>query len=54
MAVVNDSSPRARVLLTEDDESARRFVVYVLQNAGYSGDVAVTGMEALKALDRAP
>jgi DNA-binding NtrC family response regulator len=51
MAAVNES-PRARLLLTEDDESARRFIVYVLQNAGYSVEVAVTGMDALKALDR--
>src|SRR5690606_21561703 len=52
MTAVNDSPNRARVLLTEDDESARRFVLYVLEHAGYSVEVAVTGMDGLKALDR--
>jgi DNA-binding NtrC family response regulator len=52
MTVVKETPNRARLLLTEDDESARRFVLYVLENAGYSVEVTVTGMDALKALDR--
>lgn len=52
MTAAQPSAPCARILLTEDDESARRFVVVALERAGYSVEVAVTGMKALEALDR--
>ncbi|HEX6925975.1 MAG TPA: sigma-54 dependent transcriptional regulator [Longimicrobiaceae bacterium] len=52
MTAVSEAPNRGRLLLIEDDESARRFVVFVLERAGYSVEVSATGMEALRALER--
>jgi two-component system NtrC family response regulator/two-component system response regulator HydG len=44
--------PRARILVTDDEESVRRFVVFALEREGYEIETATTGTEALKALER--
>jgi DNA-binding NtrC family response regulator len=41
-----------RVLVTEDEESVRRYVTHVLQREGYHVVPAATGNEGLRALDR--
>jgi CheY-like chemotaxis protein len=43
-------SPRARVLLAEDDAALRRYLEVVLGRAGYEVRTAADGLEAMKAL----
>ena len=41
-------SPRARVLLAEDDTALRRFLQIILERAGYTVIPAADGLEAMK------
>lgn len=43
-------SPR-RVLVVDDEENIRKFVAYVLRDAGYRVETAANGREALEAFD---
>lgn len=39
---------RARILVVDDDESVRKVLVAILEDAGYDVDTAKTGREAIK------
>ena len=40
-----------KVLVVDDDDSTRKMIVAVLQQAGYAADAAANGVEALACLD---
>src|SRR5690349_20096896 len=44
--------PRARILVTDDEETVRTFVVLTLEREGYEIETASTETEALRALER--
>lgn len=47
-----DGLPELRVLIVDDDEQARDYLVAVVQEAGYQTRTAASGEEALKLLER--
>jgi DNA-binding NtrC family response regulator len=47
-----DQLPRPRILVTEDEESVRNFVVIALEREGYEVETASSGTAALQALER--
>ena len=49
MIPAGPDSPRAAVLLAEDDRSLRRYLEVVLRRAGYEVVAAADGLEAMKA-----
>ena len=46
--VPQSHTPRARVLLAEDDRALRRFLQIILERAGYAVVPAADGLEAMK------
>jgi two-component system NtrC family response regulator/two-component system response regulator HydG len=49
---IPESLPRPRILVTEDEESVRKFLVLALEREGYAIETAENGTDALRALER--
>ncbi len=49
-----DSHSHLRILLAEDDATARKVILLMIERLGYRADVALNGLEVLRALESKP
>ncbi len=54
--MVNNSASfsRLRILLAEDDATTRKVILLMLDRLGYKADIALNGLEVLRALEMKP
>lgn len=54
MANNSNSHSHLRILLAEDDPTARKVILLMIERLGYRADVALNGLEVLRALESKP
>ena len=50
--VTSEQLPAARILVTEDEDTVRNFIVLALERDGYAIETASSGTEAMRMLER--